>query len=210
MSKEHIMTAQESLQDAGFYDGIVDGLFGKASLKAVNDAIKATGYKAPELPDGYVTTNFKMSELTHSNTAAARGISNKPNAEHERNLIESAKKLWQPVRELLDEPMHINSGYRSPAVNSAVGGSRTSAHSVGRAIDFTCPEFGDTVEIAKFLVKELYTNKIAFDQLILEFPNTGSTWIHLGYKKANGEQRNQVLTAKKVNGRTQYFSGIRP
>ncbi len=208
MSNEYVMTAQESLQSAGFYDGIIDGKFGKASLKAVNDAIKAAGYKAPVLPDGYVTQHFSMSELTHSNTAVSRGISNVPSGEHKQNLIDAATKLFQPVRDLLDAPVLISSGYRSPAVNIAVGGSKTSAHSLGYAIDFIAPRFGDTTKIAKFLAEQLKAKGIGFDQIILEFPDSSGSWVHLGFKNGGGQQRGQLLTAKKVNGRTKYFAGL--
>lgn len=208
MSKEHIEIAQAKLKQAGFYDGFIDGKFGKASLDAVNDAIKAAGYKAPVLPAGYVTEHFSMSELTHSNTAVSRGISNVPSAEHKQNLIDAAINLFQPVRELLAAPMIVSSGYRSPAVNRAVGGSSTSAHSLGYAIDFIAPRYGDTTKIAKFLIEQFTTKGIKFDQLILEFPDSPNSWIHLGYKNGAGQQRAKVLTAKKVGGRTKYFVGL--
>lgn len=209
MAKTHVIQAQTALAAAGFYnDKAIDGIFGKDSLDAVNAAIKAVGFKHVEMPEGQITANFKMSELTHSNTAVAKKLSNKPNAAHEKNLIESAINLFQPVRDILGQPMIINSGYRSPVVNKAVGGSATSAHSIGYAIDFVCPKFGDSVAIAKLLVEKLYTQKIAFDQLILEFPGTPGSWIHIGYKNGSGEQRRQILTAKKVDGKTKYHSGL--
>lgn len=208
MSNEYVLTAQEALQEAGFYDGIIDGKFGGMSLKAVNDAIKATGYKAPELPEGYATQHFSMSELTHSNTAVSRGISNVPSAAHKQNLIDAAVGLFQPVRDILDAPMLISSGYRSPAVNRAVGGSSTSAHSLGYAIDFIAPRYGNTAKVAKTLVTQLAAKGIKFDQLILEFPDSPNSWVHLGFKNGAGQQRGQVLTAKKVSGRTKYFAGL--
>lgn len=209
MSYYYIKKAQEELKKANLYKGDIDGDFGKGSYEAVVKAINSTDVKEEEVitPDR-VTTNFTLGELTHSNTAVARGISNEPIAIHKDNLIEAANKLFQPVRDLLGHPMVISSGYRSEAVNKAVGGSSSSAHSVGYAIDFSCKGFGSTTEIAKFLVKELYTNKLGFDQLILEFPDTDSTWIHLGYKSPSDAQRHQVLTAKKVNGRTMYYNGL--
>ena len=209
MSYYYIKKAQEELKKANLYKGDIDGDFGKSSYEAVVKAINSTDVKEEEVitPDR-VTTDFTLGELTHSNTAVARGISNEPIAIHKDNLIEAANKLFQPVRDLLGHPMVISSGYRSEAVNKAVGGSSSSAHSVGYAIDFSCKGFGSTTEIAKFLVKELYTNKLGFDQLILEFPDTDSTWIHLGYKSPSDAQRHQVLTAKKVNGRTMYYNGL--
>lgn len=209
MSNEFVMKAQRALKDAGFL-GAADGIFGKDSLDAVNAAIKATGFVPVELPEGQVTANFKMSELLHSNEAVRSNLNNVPSEAHKKNLIEAATNLFQPVRDILDQPMGISSGYRSKTVNDAVGGSATSAHSLGYAIDFVAPKFGDTIAIAKFLVEKLYINKIPFDQLILEFPNTGSSWIHIGYKNRAGQQRMQVMTAKKIKGKTEYMTGIRP
>lgn len=155
-----------------------------------------------------ITKNFSLAELTHSNTAKARGISNTPNDTHKANLIASAKNLWQPVRDILGVPMIVSSGYRSERLNKAVNGSKTSAHSHGFAIDFTAPKFGNTRAIAKKLATELKARGIKFDQLILEFPDSGSSWIHLGYKSPSGKQRGQLLTAVKRGGRTVYLSGL--
>lgn len=155
-----------------------------------------------------ITKNFSMAELTHSNTAKARGISNVPNDAHKANLIASAKNLWQPVRDILGVPMRVSSGYRSPQLNRAVGGSPTSAHSHGFAIDFTAPSFGNTRQIAKKLATELNARGIKFDQLILEFPDSTGSWIHLGYKSPSGKQRGQLLTAVKHGGKTVYLSGL--
>ena len=94
-------------------------------------------------------------------------------------------------------------------MNNKVGGSNTSAHSYGYAIDFDCPSFGSTRQIASFLVNEFKARGIAFDQIILEYPDNPSSWIHLGYKQPNtNKQRNQVLTAVKVNGTTKYLNGL--
>lgn len=155
-----------------------------------------------------VSKNFYLNELIQSDTALRLGIDNTPNTQQKNNLIASCKYLWQPTRDLLGQPMLISSGYRSPALNDVVGGSDTSAHSLGYAIDFTCPKFGSTRKIAEFLVKQFAKKRIKFDQIILEFPDSPSSWIHLGYKNQNGQQRGQVLTAKRINGRTQYLDGL--
>lgn len=160
------------------------------------------------IQDKLVTPNFHLSELVHSNTAVRLGLDNTPNQEIINHLEQSCINLWQPARDILGKPMGIDSGYRSDAVNRAVGGSTTSAHSYGYAIDFTAPSFGTPRQVAEKLVKELKARHIAFDQLILEFPETSSSWIHLGYKNRQGEQRGQVLTAKKQNGKTVYLSGL--
>lgn len=154
--------------------------------------------------DEQISENFHLSEFITSQTAVRHGIDNTPCAEHKQNLVESCQKLWQPTRNLLGKAMLISSGYRCPALNRAVGGSKTSAHPFGRAIDFTAPSFGTPKEIATFLAKELKANGIKFDQIIFEF----GRWVHLGYKSPTGEQRGQVLTAKKINGKTVYLNGV--
>lgn len=155
-----------------------------------------------------ITKNFSMAELTRSNKAKEYGINNVPTDRHKANLIESTKNLWQPVRDILGVPMLVSSGYRSPALNRAVGGSNTSAHSHGYAIDFTAPRFGNTRQIAKKLATELKARGIKFDQLILEFPDDHRTWIHLGYKSPSGKQRGQLLTAVKRGKKTVYLQGL--
>lgn len=152
-----------------------------------------------------VTKNFTLAELLHSNTAVRKGIKNVPTMDHQANLITACHELFQPVRDALGKSVLISSGYRSVAVNNAVGGSKTSAHCVGYAIDFISPSFGTPKEVAKFLAEELPKQEIKFDQIILEF----DSWVHIGYMSQSGQQRGQVLTAKKVNGVTQYLNGVK-
>lgn len=151
-----------------------------------------------------ITENFTLAELLHSNTAVRLGIENTPSKEHQSNIILACKELFQPVRDLLGKPILISSGYRSEATNKAVGGSTTSAHSFGYAIDFISPKFGTPKQIATYLASELARKEIKFDQIILEF----DSWVHIGFKSRTGQQRGQVLTAKKVKGKTQYFNGV--
>lgn len=156
-----------------------------------------------------LTKNFTLGELTRSATAGRLGLNNTPDERATTNLRQSARGLWQPVRDILGVPMVVSSGYRNPTLNRAIGGSTTSAHCYGLAIDFTAPAFGNTRKIARYLVAELKERDIKFDQLILEFPDDVGSWIHLGYKHPNGQQRGQVLTAVKRGGRTVYLSGLR-
>jgi uncharacterized protein YcbK (DUF882 family) len=96
-----------------------------------------------------VTKNFTLAELLHSNTAVRKGIENIPSTDHQANLITACHELFQPMRDVF-KPVLISSGYRSIAVNKAVGGSDKSAHCVGYAIDFISPSFGSP-KVAKFL-----------------------------------------------------------
>lgn len=148
----------------------------------------------------YITEHFNLSELVHSNTAKKRGINNDPPLWVEKNLREACEKLWEPAREILGHPMKISSGYRSEALNKAIGGSMTSAHTYGLAIDFTSP-YGSTTEVVKLLAKELKAKGIPWDQMILEYPNSpNGGWVHLGYKSRDGKQRGQTLVINKGTG----------
>ena len=149
-----------------------------------------------------LSENFTLTEYTKSQTALRQGINNTPNEEH----LEKAKLLFanvvQPVRNHFG-PTVINSGYRGPALNEAVGGSSKSQHCKGEAVDIECPGVPNW-EVAKFIEDEL-----DFDQLILEFYTPGipdSGWVHVSYK-AEGN-RKSVLTAMKENGKTVYKPGL--
>lgn len=145
-----------------------------------------------------LTANFTVEELTHSAEAARRGLDNTPPADVMLNLLRLAGVL-EEVRALLGKPIHINSGYRSPAVNKAVGGSSVSAHCDGRAADFICPQFGTPQGVAK----EIRASGILFDQLIYE-----GTWCHIAVPKLGERGRGQVLTAHFNGGPATYTEGI--
>lgn len=144
-----------------------------------------------------LSDHFTLAELTFSATAARQGLKNTPPQHIIDQLILTADRM-EKVRALLgDKPIRVLSGYRSEAVNNAVGGSRTSAHRTGHAVDFTCPDFGTPAQVAAHLAKHL----TGYDQLIEEFGG----WVHIGFGPG---QRMQKLTARKVGGRTRYMPGI--
>ncbi|MGR6533137.1 D-Ala-D-Ala carboxypeptidase family metallohydrolase [Brevundimonas sp. RM1] len=145
-----------------------------------------------------LSDHFSLAELTVSATAARKGISNVPPPLVLDTLVLTADRM-EKVRALLgDHPIIVLSGYRSPAVNAAVGGSKSSAHMTGHAVDFICPRFGTPAQVAAHLAKHL----TGFDQLIEEF----GEWVHVGFGPG---KRGQKLTARKVNGRTVYSPGIK-
>ena len=150
-----------------------------------------------------LSQNFWLNELTKSSTADRLGISNEPGIEEIVNLTVLTQHVLQPVREHFGV-ITVNSGYRSPALNSKVGGSKTSQHCFGEAADFE--QLGTpNGEVATWISKEL-----DFDQLILEFytkgkPNSG--WVHCSFKK-DGSNRRKIMTALRVNGKTQYKQGL--
>lgn len=150
-----------------------------------------------------LSKNFSLVELTYSSTAVNKGIDNTPSADIIANMQILVDNVLQPLREQLGKPLKINSGYRSPAVNTAVGGSATSDHCKGEAADIEIAGManGDLAEYIK--------DNFKFTQLILEFytqglPNSG--WVHVSYNPDN--LKCQVLTAVKQNGKTVYLNGI--
>jgi len=143
-----------------------------------------------------LTEHFSLEEMTQSSTAERLQIDNTPPLEVVACLTRCAMGL-ERVRALLQQPMHIDSGYRSPALNAHVGGSSKSAHMTGFAADFKCPNFGTPLEVAKAIER----SDIPFDQLICE-----GTWVHIAFDPA---MRHQVLTARFHAGQpTTYTNGL--
>ena len=146
-----------------------------------------------------LSKNFTLKEFTRSQTATRLGLDNTPNEEH----LENAKALFENVvQKIRDEHgvTRINSGYRGPELNKAVGGSPNSQHCHGEAADLECDNI-DNLELAKWI-----RDNLEFDQLILEFYTHGdprSGWIHITWKRDKSLNRNKTLTASKVNGKTQ-------
>ncbi len=129
-----------------------------------------------------LSPNFSLEELTLSQSASRAGLDNTPSSAVLATLTNTAKNL-EAVRSLLNKPILVSSGYRSPLVNKSVGGAAKSQHVEGKAVDFTCPQFGTPRQI----VDKLKGSNIKFDQLILEFDR----WVHISF---NGTMnRNQIL-----------------
>lgn len=145
----------------------------------------------------YLTANFTLEEFITSETAARRGIDNTPNDEVKDNLLQLAQRM-EAVRYLLgNKPIIIKSGYRSPKLNTAIGGAKNSQHVKGQAVDFICPQFGSPLEICHEIT---HGSMIQFDQLIQE-----GSWVHLSIADV---PRMEVLTAHFKNGRASYTSGL--
>ena len=142
-----------------------------------------------------LSRHFAQEELTFSQTAGRKGIDNKPSLEVIAHLTRLAYCMEQ-VRALLGGPIRITSGYRSPALNAAIGGSKNSAHMSGFAADFVCPSFGSALEI----VKAIAVSNINFDQCIQE-----GTWVHISFDPA---MRREVLTAHFHQGEAYYTEGV--
>ena len=117
--------------------------------------------------------NFKMSELIHSDTAVRHNINNMPDINSLDCMLDLIFYCLQPLRDKLDKPIIISSGYRNPQVNKLVGGTPSSQHTKGQAVDFTVP--GMTIaQLIDFIKK----SGIEYDQLIDE-----RTWVHISFVK---------------------------
>ncbi len=144
-----------------------------------------------------LSRNFTLNELTRSGTAQRRGIDNEPTDAHLDNLQRIVDEILQPMREDLG-PIRVTSGYRSPKLNRAIGGSSRSQHCKGEAVDIQFWEGGDMDN--KVIYDYILDNEIEFDQMINEFD---FSWIHISLKEKGN--RNRVLEAyKNEEGKTCY------
>ncbi len=149
-----------------------------------------------------ISEHLDLSELIRSESAKRNGISNMPTEAHISNLKLLAEKIFEPIRNNFRCPIHVSSGYRSKELNAKVGGSTTSQHSSGEAIDLDMDGTPNGVT-NKMIFDYIYKN-LDFDQLIWEFgTNENPDWVHVSYE-STGKQRKQVLKAYKENGKTKY------
>ena len=128
--------------------------------------------------------------MLRSDTAKRCGITNKPKAEEETEVVENLKALCvevlQPLRDFLGKPVVVSSGYRCRELNEKVGGVSNSQHLTGEAADIRVKDRRELIEIMRFIMDDT-----VFDQLIREKSATGE-WVHVSYKR-NGNNRQQVF-----------------
>lgn len=137
----------------------------------------------------YLSSNFTLEELVASQAADRNGLDNTPTPEAMENLRQLCFFMEEVRLELGSKPIHVNSGYRSPAVNKAAGSTaKNSQHMSGQAMDFICPTFGTPKDV----VDQIRNSALQYDQLILEFynPATKSGWVHISWAP---EPRRQTL-----------------
>lgn len=149
-----------------------------------------------------LSQNFTLAELCKSEVAIRRSIDNTPTQDVISNLQALVVNILQPTRNSLG-PITINSGYRSSAVNVAVGGSPTSDHCLGMAADIEIAGY-DNKMLAKFIEQNF-----RFTQVILEFYEDGqpsSGWVHVSFD--SNDLKCQTLRAVKQNGKTVYLKGF--
>lgn len=150
-----------------------------------------------------LSENFTIHELIKSETALRLGLDNTPPETIIANLQILCVNVLQPIRDYFQTGVKVNSGYRSPEVNVAVGGSPTSDHCRGMAADIEIPG------LANFELAAWIRENLNFTQLILEFYTIGipdSGWVHVSYNPEN--LKGQVMTAVKQNGKTAYLNEL--
>lgn len=142
-----------------------------------------------------LSAHFSFEEFTQSEVALRKGLDNVPDSEALANLHLLADAM-ENVRAILAVPIHVNSAYRSPKVNAALGGSANSAHMKGLACDFVAPAFGTPQQIARAIVD----SNINYDTVIFE-----GAWVHFAI---SDNMRKQVLTAHFNGGKATYTAGL--
>ena len=147
-----------------------------------------------------LSEHLDLSEVTRSNEAKRKGISNMPTLEHIENFKKLAENIFEPIRKHFGVPIMISSGYRSKELNKAIGGATTSQHLLGQAIDIDMD--GTSNGVTNKMVFDYIKAHLNFDQLINEF---NYSWVHVSYNPT-GKQRKQILDATKVGGKTSYAS----
>lgn len=148
-----------------------------------------------------ISKNFTLSELTRSDTANKLHIDNKNSLSEEQynNLVSLCENLLQPIRDKIDKPIKINSGFRCSKLNEAVKGAKTSQHLKGQAVDMEIAGMSN-YDFACWI----RDNNFDFDQLILEFADNlkndiNSGWVHISYNSKE-KNRHQCLTINKKIG----------
>lgn len=135
-----------------------------------------------------LSKNFILTEFTHSNTAISKKINNEPTDNVIYRLSFGVQNILQPLRDLLKKPIHVTSGYRSLALNIAVGGTSSSQHISGNAADIVLSSNDDYTKAIDFLIKLPFC-----DQLINEYKGK-SRWLHVSWSLT---PRHQYLTKVK-------------
>lgn len=148
-----------------------------------------------------ISKHISYKEGVYSITAIRKGIENEPNEEQLLNMKLVAEKIFEPVRNHFKVPIKVNSFFRSPDLNKAIGGSTKSQHCKGQAIDID-----DTY--GKIKNSDIYwwiKDNLEFDQMIWEFGNNDNPdWVHVSYVSPN-KNRNRCLKAYRDDGKTKYM-----
>ena len=147
-----------------------------------------------------ISDHITYAEAIHSNTAKRRGIDNTPNPTQVENMKLTAEKIFEPLRKFVGGPIKVNSFFRSPELNTKIGGSKTSQHCKGQAIDID-DVFGYKTNAEMYnWIKE----NLDVDQMIWEFgTDMNPNWVHISYVSEE-DNRNRCLKAYKDDRKTKY------
>lgn len=147
-----------------------------------------------------ISKHISFKEAVKSNTATRLNLKNKPSEYHISNMVGIAVNIFEPLRKYVGGAIKINSMFRSEDLNTAIGGSITSQHCEGRALDLD-DIYGHKTNAEMF---HYIKDNLNFDQLIWEFgDDKNPSWIHVSYVSKE-ENRNRCLRAEKINGKTSY------
>ena len=147
-----------------------------------------------------ISKHISYKEGVYSRTATRLNIKNNPNAEQMKNMVAIAEEVFEPLRMWVNGPIKINSFFRSPELNKAIGGSTKSQHCHGQAIDLD-DTFGRATNAEMF---EFIKKHLDFDQMIWEFgDDENPDWVHVSYVSEE-KNRNRCLKAYKENNKTNY------
>ena len=149
-----------------------------------------------------LSEHLDLAEVIKSDSAKRKGLSNMPTPEHLENFKKLAENIFEPIRKHFGVPIHISSGYRSKELNTLIGGSLTSQHCSGEAIDIDMD--GSANGVTNKMVFDFIKDNLNFDQLISEFGTKDAPdWVHVSWE-TTGKQRKEVLRAVKKSGITKY------
>ena len=147
-----------------------------------------------------ISKHISDKEGVYSRTALRRGIDNTPTKDHKKNMVKLAEEVFEPLRAYVGGPIKINSFYRSPELNKAIGGSSKSQHCNGQAIDID-DTFGRMTNAEMF---NFIRENLDYDQMIWEFGNDDNPdWVHVSYV-GEEDNRQRCLLAYKNEGKTKY------
>ena len=147
-----------------------------------------------------ISKHISYKEATYSRTATRLCIENKPDEDQLKNRTLIAEEIFEPLRMWVGGPIKVNSFFRSPKLNTAIGGSSKSQHCHGQAIDLD-DTFGRATNAEMF---EFIREHLNFDQMIWEFGDDDNPdWVHVSYVSPQ-ENRNRCLKAYKHQGKTKY------
>ena len=147
-----------------------------------------------------ISDHITFKEATYSYTAKRKDIDNTPSDYAITNMVGVAQNIFEPLRKWVGGPIKVTSFFRSEELNKAIGGSTSSQHCEGRAMDID-DVYGHKTNAEMF---EYIKNNLDFDQLIWEFgTDENPNWLHISYVSPD-ENRMRCLKATKINGKTSY------